>query len=167
MKPYGLDASPAAVGRLAADMARAAMTPDTRVLALATLAPFWSGERDSARSAASYVDALGRFAASVHFVREPLAVGEVVQAPRHTARWKAGDCDDLACCVAAFAAVVGLPAVVAVMVRGQRAHAVAVVGDRWDGATARLTHVIDHDGAKPAPSDVLNTAFVFPVSAGA
>lgn len=175
MKRVGTDASPAAVGRLAAEMARAAMTPATRILALGALRTHWAptavgrppaGAADRSRTGGDYVDALGRLAAAVRFVREPLAIGEVVQAPWRTLAYMAGDCDDLACCIAALAAVVGLPAAVAIRVSGDSAHAVALVGDRWDGPTGRLTHVIDQDGAKVAPSDILHASTVFPVSLG-
>lgn len=165
MKRESPDASPAAVAELAARMARDALTPDTRLLALQAVRKHWEGPADT--SGAAYVAALGRWAEGVRFVREPLVVGELVAAPWRTFAYNAGDCDDLACAAAAFAAVVGLPAMVAVYESAPgQAHAVALVGDQWNGPPGRLTHVIDHAGAKVAPADILMRSVRFPVSVG-
>lgn len=175
-------AAPADVARLAASMAReAAADPRTRMLALQAVRKFWRPRGSLIRpvlsdrrpfqkgdDAARYVAALGRWAQSIALVREPIAVAEVVQAPWRTVAYQAGDCDDLACAVAAFAAVVGLPAAVAVYeVSPGFAHMVALVGDSWNPDDAgRLTHMIDHDGARVAPPDILHTSNMEPVSLG-
>lgn len=178
-------ADPSQVGALAARMAaEAAAQPETRLLALGALRSHWPREPGQpswpnprgciARYngvASAYVAALAAWAQSIAVVREPVAVGEVVCAPWRTVLYRAGDCDDVACAVAAFAAVVGLPAAVGIE-RGPdgNAHAVALVGDDWTNDPAnrgRLTHVIDQRGIRPASQPPTSASLeVYPVSLG-
>lgn len=156
------------------------MKPETRQIALEALSPHWtirvgddrrpntSGHTFADMTGAAYVAALGRWAASIAMVREPAAVGEIVSAPWRTLAYKAGDCDDLAAAVAAFACVVGLPtAIVLVHTAPGFAHVACAVGDSWlPQHHGRLSHVIDFDGAKAAPADLTSTHQLYPVSVG-
>lgn len=105
----------------------------TRLWAQRAVAPFTDREPSSAaRSGLWYVGALARWARSIRPLREPATLGELVQAPWRTVVYGSGDCDDVATAVAAFAKVVGLPAIIAVWPTGPgAAHVAAVVGDDW------------------------------------
>lgn len=153
LRREGKGASPRAVVELAAKMAREALTPATRMLALLALRKFWP--EGAARGGSDYVQALGAWAQSIRFVREPMAVGEVVQAPWRTVFYGAGDCDDVACAVAAFAGVAGLPAAVGVLEDGADAHAFGLCGDAFYGPRGRITTMIDQRGARAATADIL------------
>lgn len=170
LRQVSTTASPAQVAELAARVAReAAGHVRTRLDALRALAPHWPATatgNDPRAAGRRTVAALGAWARTIQLVREPARVGELIAAPWRTAAYRAGDCDDLAAAVAAFAAVVGFPAAVAVYPTAAGfAHAVAVVGDDWT-TPHRLTHVIDHDGARPAPPTLLQRAVIAPVSGG-
>lgn len=79
-----------------------------------------------------FVAALGAWAKTIAPLREPAKFGELIQSPWRTATYRSGDCDDVAVAVAAFAAVTGLPAGLAISPRGEGgAHIVAVIGDNW------------------------------------
>ena len=167
-------ADPSQVGALAAHMAaEAAAQPETRLLALGALRAHWPVciARYNAGGAPAFVNALAAWAQSIAHVREPASVGEIVCAPWRTVLYRAGDCDDVACAVAAFAAVVGLPAAVGIErdADGQNAHAVALIGDDWTNEPAnrgRLTHVIDQRGLRLASTPTAAPLEVYPVSLG-
>lgn len=158
--------SPADVARVAAEVARRAVSLDLRLWAqraLALYVPRSSFELDA--QGRWYQRALGQWAQTVAVMREPAAVGELVQAPWRTIAYRMGDCDDLAAAVAALAAVAGLPAAVATYdVKPGFAHAVALVGDDWTpGATDQGFVAIDSSGAHPfAPPTIPNIYTVHP-----
>lgn len=96
-----------------------------------------------------FVAALGDFARSVAPLREPSRFGEIVSAPWRTIAYRAGDCDDVAAAVAMCAAVVGLPAAVAVYYTAPGfAHCVALVGNDWHGERGPVLQV-DQNGLAP------------------
>lgn len=163
-------ATPRQVAELCAQVAHeAGSRPETRALALQALAPHWQPSLgDVPPTGAAFCAALGRWAQSITMVREPLAVGEIVQAPWRTVAYRAGDCDDLAAAAAALAMVVGLPTAIALGTpAGGFAHVVAVIGDSWmPSARGRLTHMIDFDGATVAPRDLMTAYHLIGVSAG-
>jgi hypothetical protein len=153
--------------------AEAAAQPETRLLALGAIRRFWPAfvSHDTKTAAPAYVKALAAWAQSIAHVREPASVGEIVCAPWRTVLYRAGDCDDVACAVAAFAATVGLPAAVGIErdADGQNAHAVALIGDDWTNEPAnrgRLTHVIDQRGLRLASTPTAAPLEVYPVSLG-
>lgn len=100
--------------------------------------------------------AIAAWARTVAPLREPVDVGELVAAPWRTIATRTGDCDDVAAAAAAMAAVVGLPAGVAVYDTSPGfAHIVAVIGDDWTpeadlGPDNMLA--IDQAGARPLPA---------------
>lgn len=170
LRQISTTASPAQVADLAARVARdAAADLRTRMIALRALAPHWPPQAsglDPRAAGRRIVAALGAWAQTIQLVREPAAVGELITAPWRTAAYRAGDCDDLAAAVAAFAGVFGLPAAVTVYTTAPGfAHAAALVGDDWT-TPGRLTHLIDHDGAKVAPAELLSRAVTVPVTGG-
>lgn len=158
--------APADVGRVAAEVARRAVDLDLRLWAQRALAPHVpTSPLELDDRGRWYQRALARWASTVAPMREPAAVGELVQAPWRTIAYRMGDCDDLAAAVAALAAVVGLPAAVAVYdTEPGFAHAVALVGDDWTpGATDQGFIAVDHSGAhRFAPPSIPNIYAVNP-----
>lgn len=110
-----------------------------------------------------YAAALGDFARSVAPLREPSRFGEIVSAPWRTIAYRAGDCDDVAAAVAMCAAVVGLPAAVAVYYTSPGfAHCVALVGNDWHGERGPVLQVDQANGLAPfAPP---SQPYIVPVS---
>jgi hypothetical protein len=90
-----------------------------------------------------FVRALARWARSVRWVREPIAVGELVMPPSLVLREGWGDCDDVATAAAAVAVTVGLRARLVWYESGAgRAHMVCAVSETWDGSSDRAV-IID------------------------
>ena len=139
------------VARLAQKWAiRRGFDARTRPLLLEKLSPFIAESDPTGRH---FGPALGAYARTIRHVREPGDVGEVVLDPWKTAELRAGDCDDLAALIAAFAACVGLPCAIGVYPTGPgSAHVVALVGDTWNTTSRRLAWQVDNLGARPFPS---------------
>ncbi len=135
--PYDVARTVAAVAKAAASRL------DTRLWAQKAVAPYAPRHPDPNDRGRWYAHALGRWAQSVAPLREPAELGELVQAPWRTVAYRSGDCDDVACAVAAFAALVGLFSAVAVYPTGpSSAHIVAVIGDDWTPRLPSTTAVI-------------------------
>jgi hypothetical protein len=99
----GTDATLEAIGRLIADSQR---TPQVRITALSILESRNVNTRDQARAVQALFAWIKR---TIRYVRDPIDV-ETVQAPHITLALKAGDCDDHAALMAAFAANLGYSA---------------------------------------------------------
>ena len=128
-------AEPRTVAQVAAALAReAAHDPATRLRALAALRPHLQGVARDIHGA-WLPAALHRYARTLHHVREPAALGgEVVTSPELTAHLLAGDCEDVAALIAAYAASMGAGAAVGHYATGPAsAHVVAAVTMGWRG----------------------------------
>ena len=140
---------------------RALRDPQTRLWAQRAIAPYVPTTTDL--DGRWYLNALGRWCASVAYMREPARYGEIVSAPWRVVAYRVGDCDDLATAAATFAAIAGLPAAVAVYDTAPGfAHMVALAGGSWretgkaptprpdpTPSPADICYQLDHTGLRP------------------
>lgn len=103
-----------------------------------------------------FVRALARWARSVRWVREPIAIGELVAPPERVLVEGWGDCDDVATAVAAVALTVGLRARLVWWETRTGAHMACAVSETWDGSSDRAV-MIDQLQDTPALTVGLET----------
>lgn len=148
-----LDAHPHTVAAEAARVARRfASDIRNRPVMLAALGPYLERQDFTGATLAA---ALGAWARDVAWVREPADLGELIVSPWRTAAMMAGDCDDVAAAVAAFAALAGMPSATAVYSTGPHgAHVGAVLGA--DSFRGPWSYWVDQSGTVPWPSPTLH-----------
>lgn len=143
---------------------------------LEILRPFLPPPELAAADGSFLPQALGSWARSIRYMREPSDVGEIVLPPATTAKLRSADCDCLAAAVCGFAAILGLPCAVGLAAIGddtdpetpRDAHAFALLAETWTptDTPVKWTWHIDHEGARRYDrSDRDYPAMIFPVRA--